>query len=1013
MSYTIKLSMTILLLCFSSHLEAINNQSDTTKAVVYFNLAESFFYTNNYDSAESYYEKAAIAYKNDNKWGEFLLVTYYRGEILYSKRDRNNEAIDWLLSNLNQVPKQDTSIEVLSKKTDIYLSVAQSYRNLGQYREAIRYFDKALLFTKYAKKERKEAAITGKAVTYWLLGDYEKALIFQKDALNILQNYENTPVSRLIVINNILGLIHVGLGNYNKGVTYYNKCISLLDIPKNKNMELMASVNTNLGIVHRILGNNQKALEHYKLAHHIFTKHNFAKSNIATVLIEMGKVHLYSKKYADAQIYFNESLKISLEIFNHDHLIIARSYSHLAETYELSGQLDLAFNYFEKALKIRLNILGEHSHLVAYTYNRISDLFAKKELYREALKNLDKSIISNVGKSMKDLEKYSLTELFENSLSRLEFLITLKSKASILQSLYNENQEVDNLLLALHIYELCDSFIDNIRSSHQEHSDKVELTQTSSDFFIMSIALCWKLYQRTGENQYLEKAFFFSEKNKTTTLYSNIIDISAKKNAGIPDSLLAKEKELKIDLSFHKSQELHELGKTESDTLKLKYTQKNIFNLSRKLEDLISLFENNYPKYYSNKSKLETVSINKIQKKILKGNQLLIEYFLADSSLYIFAINKTDYKIEKTKIDSTFYVNFLRFRNSLKSPKLIKQTKESFDEYTSSAHYLYRKLLLPIQDQITGKDLIIIPDGKLALIPFEALLPSRTDFEDASYQTLPYLIKSHNVTYANSATSLVYNMKETKSHLNNGSVLAFAPVFNKPLIERAEQDTVRSTLGPLGWNEKEVLSIAAYFDSKNYIGESATEKSFKQNSADYKIIHVASHALLDDENPLYSKIAFTLDEKDSLNDGYLHTFELFNSQLNSDMVVLSACNTGYGKVQKGEGVMSLGYAFAYAGVPSVVMSHWQVDDKSTYLLMENFYKHLADGMVKSEALRKAKLSLLEHESIAYAHPYYWGAFVAYGDDTPIVDTNKEWIWYATFILALIFVISIFALRKSN
>ncbi len=107
------------------------------------------------------------------------------------------------------------------------------------------------------------------------------------------------------------------------------------------------------------------------------------------------------------------------------------------------------------------------------------------------------------------------------------------------------------------------------------------------------------------------------------------------------------------------------------------------------------------------------------------------------------------------------------------------------------------------------------------------------------------------------------------------------------------------------------------------------------------------------------------------------------------MVVLSACNTGYGKIQKGEGVRSLGYAFAYAGVPSVVISHWQVDDKSTSLLMQDFYKYLAKGNKKSDALRMAKLNLLNHANTGYANPYYWSAFVTYGNDLPL--TSKSYL----------------------
>ncbi len=187
---------------------------------------------------------------------------------------------------------------------------------------------------------------------------------------------------------------------------------------------------------------------------------------------------------------------------------------------------------------------------------------------------------------------------------------------------------------------------------------------------------------------------------------------------------------------------------------------------------------------------------------------------------------------------------------------------------------------------------------------------------------------------------------------------------------------------------------------------------FKEAADSYKIIHIASHSIANERDPMYSKIAFASNPQDTLNDGYLQIFELYNIKLNADMAVLSACDTGYGKVQKGEGVMSLGNGFAYAGVPSIVMSHWQVDDKSTYILMNSFYKYLSEGMNKSEAMRAAKLDLLNGKNSNYANPYYWGAFVTYGDDSSIRPKSISGLWYVAVVLIVLITIVAF-LKKSK
>jgi CHAT domain-containing protein len=153
----------------------------------------------------------------------------------------------------------------------------------------------------------------------------------------------------------------------------------------------------------------------------------------------------------------------------------------------------------------------------------------------------------------------------------------------------------------------------------------------------------------------------------------------------------------------------------------------------------------------------------------------------------------------------------------------------------------------------------------------------------------------------------------------------------------------------------------------------------------YRVIHLATHSIVDDENPSFSRLIFSAGS-DSTEDGHLHSYELYNLHLNADLVTLSACNTGFGKIQEGEGIMSLARGFAYAGCPNIVMSLWPASDKATAHLMEMFYQGLAAGLSKDAALRKAKLQYLNEADALSANPYFWSSFVFMGEPSPLKTT---------------------------
>ncbi len=226
--------------------------------------------------------------------------------------------------------------------------------------------------------------------------------------------------------------------------------------------------------------------------------------------------------------------------------------------------------------------------------------------------------------------------------------------------------------------------------------------------------------------------------------------------------------------------------------------------------------------------------------------------------------------------------------------------------------------------------------------------------------------------------------------------LLFITPLHSQTLHLEEEDTLlafRGSLTNLQWAEKEVRGISEIIAGNTYYHEKATEKIFKKKAPKAGIIHLATHAIINDENPMFSKLVLAKD-KNSDEDGFLNTFELYNMKLTADLVVLSACNTGCGKLIRGEGIMSLARGFMYAGCPSIVMSLWPVDDQSTSLLMKLFYRGLDSGLSKDKALRLAKQEYLKSADAVKSNPFYWAGFVPIGNTKPIHLHHKAtpWAW---------------------
>ena len=319
--------------------------------------------------------------------------------------------------------------------------------------------------------------------------------------------------------------------------------------------------------------------------------------------------------------------------------------------------------------------------------------------------------------------------------------------------------------------------------------------------------------------------------------------------------------------------------------------------------------------------------------------------------------------------------------------------------FAQTSGFLYHKLVAAIQNDINGKRLLIIPDGVLGYLPFELLITAPADAAQGfDYGKLNFLMLQHAISYDYSATLRFGELFQ--NNRGNGQVLAVVPDYQQfGNFEDISGNSI--TLQDLPYAMLEAQKTLKIADGDLLAGANATKARFEKEAKKYSILHLAMHTIIDDENPLYSRLVFQ-QTSDSLDAFTLGTYELFGLKLNADLAVLSACKTGSGKLMQGEGVMSMTRGFVYAGVNAIVMTNWEVHDQSGAQLMQLFYQYLADGETKDIAIQKARIDFLQTANNLKSHPYFWASYMLIGDAKPINLHHKSPAIFEFMIIAILF-----------
>lgn len=871
--------------------------------------------------------------------------------LIDSSKSLNNKGITCLrnddFQNADKYFKASLELKKKIYGKESNISIAHAYNNIGLTNMRKWEYDSALLWFSKAEKVYSQFSDTKIHLAnlysnigniHRLIGDYSLAKQYYNNALKDLINCKsgNTEQKTVYVLKR-LGLLEIQQGNITASIDYYEKALVYKDYI---NSSSLINLYENLGYSYSLLNYLNESRSYYMLGLNVAQQGLDYETHTARILQKLALLHISLDDKEKAIQYINKS-KYIFDSRGVDSILYRNLFTNYGQIYEHFRDYENAIKYYQLALFITTPILSNNIY------------------------------------ETPDVNKYQNT-LFGIS--------QLKTKAECLLR-WNAAEPNDTVLQsALTALETATQLIDVSRSSYLSMESKLMLSENETPIYNLGIQSAYKLYSKTNNPEYLEKAFYFAEKNKSAVLSSVLHEEKAKSFSSIPKSLLEQEENLKRDISFYKERMYNESLNTNPDSAKIETWNNYLFTYIKEQDQLKQLLETEYPDYYTLKYQQRTLEIKDIQK-LLNSNTDLIEYTITDSLLYVFHITKNHSEILEVKIDSSLLVKTYRFMNYFRNFSFMDQGNTVYKNLSFAGSELYKVLIGPLTLSKNTDHLIIIPDGILSYIPFETLITPDSSQDNWSYSSLNFLLRDYSISYSYSA-SLLHDTWAGKHRKIHNKLLAIAPKYVPAKTENIVQHGAAYTVGfrdnllPIPFAMDEARLISQITRGKSKTGASATEENFLEEAGKYDILHLAMHTIIDDNNPLYSKLVF-YDENYSSDNGLLTTNEIFDLNLNAKMTVLSSCSSGEGEIKKGEGVLSLARGFFYAGCPSLVMTLWKVDDESGLILMRNYYKYLIKGCSKPDALRKAKLDYINTVPNEKKHPFYWSAYICIGDPSPI------------------------------
>ena len=819
---------------------------------------------------------------------------------------------------------------------------------------------------------------------YVSLGEPQKSLNYLEESLQTSQKINDKNIIEKILEIEILGsigAIYYSFGDKGKALNKYENLyrqLFILSEQSNKNLsfpfknlissEKKAFYSTLIGNIYADLKYKEKGLEYFKQSLAFYKETNNSEG-IAATLSNMGNLYSSLEMKQETLESFQQALSIYDRVLavKREHLPTAASIlKNMAKIYTNLGEIENSLDYFKQALLI--------------TQER-GDRFGKAD------------ILSDIGYLYIKLgEPKKSLDYFTKSLRIYKELGNTYSQARTRAGIALIERNNGNLTKALTQIEYAVDIIEDLRTKFFSSELRQTYFSTVQSYYQFYINLTMELHRQDPDKGYDRRAFEISERSRARTLIELLNEANINIRQGGDHKLLQQEQTLRQQLNAL-DQRWVELSFSQNTT----DSQKTVLEQERnalldKYENIQAQIRATSPSY-SAITQPKPLTLAEVQQQVLDPDTILLQYSLGEAFSYLWVVTQKgikSYQLPPRKEIET-QAKWLY--------KIIRQGKGNPDILAQAASKLSQTILFPTAEKLNKKRLLIVADGVLQYIPFAVLSFSEKQ---------KFLITDYEIINLPSSSSLATIRYETQARKSAPKAIAILadPVFNQEdqrftnpnsdLLKQQSSDlnslalrrSVRSLEGFKKWNRlpgtrqeaEDILKLVpdsqqthAFDFDANLV--TATNPQLNQ----YRIVHFATHGILNTESPELSGVVLSLvDKNGNPINGFLRLHEIFTLKFSSDLVVVSACETGLGKQIKGEGLIGLTRGFMYAGSPRVLVSLWKVDDQATAEFMTRFYRLMLEKKAPpAEALREAQIEM--QKETEWKSPYYWAAFVLQGE----------------------------------
>jgi tetratricopeptide (TPR) repeat protein len=867
----------------------------------------------------------------------------------------------------------------LRNKIDIstFYKDGKRYRNQSQFQNSITSFTLAVaLAQKINSREHLVKCFRQLGVTYWEMKNVDGFYKTTKQALELAKTIHHRIEEGRCSYN--IGLYFNEIHDYSQALKHYEDALSIFQEMNKISDESNCLVN--ISDIYIQLGNYEKALQNLtdvliidrQIDEDLYVAMDL--NNIGVIYRKKGLQAGKSEDLLKALTAFEESLFISRQI--QEKKVEVQCLNNMGTVYTDLNKYSEALRYMFMGLEIAQGLRDEEE--VATILLNMGTVHAKQGRFEQAAEVFDKAI---------ELA-YQINEK--------SILWEAHAKAGLVF------KEMNNFGAALDHFNKSIELIEDIRS--KIHLEELKASYFGSDERIDSyynlVDLFYHMSQEYPDQNHLKHAFETMEKAKARVFLDRLELSRIEFGRDVNPDLLDKEDELMGEISNINAA----LIKSGLDQEQKQEQLNKLDEFEQELETLNRKIRLNSPEY-ANLKYPQSVSFEEAQASLPDGSTAYFAYCIGKDCSYAFVITRDKIKVfplppaDMLREDVKDYLQIITDKNRL-------NFKLGFE--------LFSLLVQPGLDYGVNR-IIFIPDDILHFLPFETLLTQKDN--------LRWLVQDYRVSYVPSITSYREILLRKKGKNRKKDILSFGnPDFGeyegtKNSFANLSRDETRDDfrLNPLKYSQLEVDKIAALFKKNRrdiYTKEKATETTLKRAALmDYKIIHFATHGLIDNRNPVRSSIVLSLKDQSS-EDGFLQMREVFDLKLDADLVTLSACQTGLGQFIKGEGIEGINRAFFFAGASSVLMSLWSVNDQASYQFMHRFYAHLrsADSIV--DALRRSKIEMINSEALS--HPFYWAGFIVSGKaDKVLFFSGRSKKVFPAVLFAFLFGVSLFIASRSR